>query len=64
MPDLFYESFQSCARQSERQLHILRMPALNKCGEPWKRRLAITVWFMNKYFPAVRRMIAIQHRRC
>jgi AraC-like DNA-binding protein len=28
------------------------------------KRLAITLWFMNKYFPAVRRMIAVQHRRC
>ena len=28
------------------------------------KRLAITLWFMNKYFPAVRRMIAMQHRRC
>lgn len=27
------------------------------------KRLAITLWFMNKYFPAVRRMIAMQHRR-
>lgn len=28
------------------------------------KRLEITVWFMNKYLPAVRRMIAVQHRQC
>jgi len=27
------------------------------------QRLGITLWFMNKYFPTVRRMIAEQHRR-
>src|SRR5437763_13323631 len=28
------------------------------------KRLGITVFFMNKYFPAVRQAIAEQHRRC
>lgn len=28
------------------------------------KRLGITVWFMNKYFPAVRRMVAKRHRNC
>jgi AraC-like DNA-binding protein len=28
------------------------------------KRIAITVFFMDKYFPAVRRAIAEQHRRC
>ena len=28
------------------------------------KRLGITVWFMNQYFPDVRRRISEQHRRC
>jgi hypothetical protein len=28
------------------------------------KRLGITLWFMNKYFPTVRRRIAKQRREC
>ena len=28
------------------------------------KRLGITLWFMNRYFPDVRRRISEQHRRC
>jgi AraC-like DNA-binding protein len=28
------------------------------------KRLGITVWFMNRYFPVVRRLVAEQHRYC
>jgi hypothetical protein len=28
------------------------------------KRLGVTVWFMDKYFPAVRRMVAERHRQC
>jgi hypothetical protein len=44
------------------------MEALGETDVPSVRvlckRLGITVWFMNKYFPAVRKMVAKRHRNC
>ena len=28
------------------------------------KRLGVTLWFMNKYFPAVRSLVAERHRQC
>ena len=62
---------------ARRQAHILErraalkrtvMAALEEKPVPSVRdlckRLGITAWFMNKYFPAVRQMVAEQHRNC
>ena len=47
-------------KSAEATLRETPVPSLrNVC-----KRLGITVWFMNQYFPDVRRRISEQHRRC
>jgi hypothetical protein len=45
---------------AESALHETPVPSVRSVCE----RLGITYWFMNRYFPDVRRRIAEQHRRC
>jgi AraC-like DNA-binding protein len=49
-------------------LERMTLEALEETDVPSVRvlckRLGITVWFMNEYFPAVRRMVAKRHRNC
>lgn len=70
-PDLCNQlAAQYRARVAKRRADLEKeaMAALGETPVPSVRdvckRLGITIWFINKYFSAVRHMIAEQHRRC
>jgi len=66
--DQILARYRTCIEERRSELRKAAELALGEAPVPSVRsvcaQLGITVWFMNKYFPDVRRRIAEQHRRC
>ena len=66
--DQILARYRTCIEERRSELRKAEESALGQTPVPSVRsvctQLGVTVWFMNKYFPDVRRRISEQHRRC
>ena len=66
--DQILARYRTCIEERKSELRKAAELALGETPVPSVRsvcaQLGVTAWFMNKYFPDVRRRISEQHRRC